>query len=68
MLVLSRKRDQDIVIETPDGQKIVVCVVEIVGNKVRLGITGHKEIKVHRGEVHLAIERQKRLDAQGGVE
>lgn len=53
MLVLSRKRDEKIVI----GENIVVTVVEIRGDKVRLGIEAPSEVPVHRHEVWEAIQR-----------
>lgn len=53
MLVLSRKRDESIVI----GDNIHITVVDIRGDKVRLGITAPKEIPVHRREVYEAILR-----------
>jgi len=55
MLVLSRNRDEQIVI---DG-RITVAVVEIRGDKVRLGIDAPKEVPVHRKEVHESIERER---------
>lgn len=58
MLVLSRKRDESIII----GDNIVITVVDIRGDKVRLGIDVPSEISVHRKEVYLAIQR-KRSDA-----
>ena len=51
MLVLSRKRDERIVI----GDNIVITVVEVRGDKVRLGIVAPKEVPVHRQEVFEAI-------------
>lgn len=51
MLVLSRKKNESIVI----NDDITVTVVEIRGDKVRLGIVAPKEIPVHRQEVHDAI-------------
>ncbi len=54
MLVLSRKRNESILIDN----HIVVTVVEIRGDKVRLGIQAPKEIPVHRAEVHRAIQQQ----------
>lgn len=53
MLVLSRQRDQEIVI----GDNIVVTVIEIRGDKVRLGIKAPAEIPVHRHEVYEQIQR-----------
>jgi carbon storage regulator len=59
MLVLSRKKNEKIMIGS-DGE-IVVTVVEIRGDKVRIGIDAPKEIPVHRQEVYDAIndEMQK---------
>jgi carbon storage regulator len=53
MLVLSRQRDESVVI----GDGIVVTVVDIRGDKVRLGITAPKDVPVHRFEVAEAIRR-----------
>jgi len=51
MLVLSRKKNESIVI----NNDIIVTVVEIRGDKVRLGIVAPKEVPVHRQEVYEAI-------------
>lgn len=56
MLVLSRNRDECIMI----GDNIVVTVVDVRGDKVRLGIQAPTEIPVHRQEVHEAIARENR--------
>ncbi len=61
MLVLSRKRDESIVV----GEDITVTVIEIKGDKVRLGVEAPKEIPVHRREVFEAIQRQKKVDGAG---
>jgi carbon storage regulator len=53
MLVLSRKRDERIVI----GDNIVITVVEVRGDKVRLGIEAPSEVPVHRQEVLDAMRR-----------
>jgi carbon storage regulator len=53
MLVLSRKRDERIVI----GDNIVITVVEVRGDKVRLGIEAPTEVPVHRQEVLEAMKR-----------
>jgi carbon storage regulator len=53
MLVLSRKRDERIVI----GDNIVITVVEVRGDKVRLGIEAPSEVPVHRQEVLEAMKR-----------
>ena len=54
MLVLSRQIDETIMI----GDDIEVTVVDIRGDKVRLGITAPKAIAVHRKEVYEAIKRE----------
>ena len=51
MLVLSRKKDESIVI----NDNITIVVVEIRGDKVRLGIEAPKEVPVHRREVFDSI-------------
>lgn len=56
MLVLTRKRNERIVI----GDDIVITVVEIRGDKVRLGFDAPKEIPVHRQEVYDAIHAEKK--------
>lgn len=53
MLVLSRRRDEKIVI----NHNIVITVVEIRGDKVRLGIEAPSDVAVHRQEVFEAIRR-----------
>lgn len=58
MLVLSRHQDEEIVVETPLG-RMTIGVVEIRGDKVRLGFTAPKEIVVHRSEVAERIARKK---------
>ena len=54
MLVLSRKKDQEIII----GDGIRVIVVGIKGDKVQLGITAPRDVSVHRHEVYEAIQRE----------
>jgi carbon storage regulator len=57
MLVLSRQRDESIMI----GDKVVITIVDIRGDKVRLGIEAPQEVPVHRQEVYEAIKREGRL-------
>jgi carbon storage regulator len=58
MLVLTRQKYESITIG--DGPNMIeVTIVDIRGDKVRLGITGPKGIAVHRREVFDAIQRQK---------
>src|ERR1041384_8293081 len=54
MLVLSRQRDESIII----GDNIVVTIVDVRGDKVRLGIEAPREVSVHRREVYEAIQRE----------
>ena len=56
MLVLSRQRDESIMI----GDNVVVTIVDIRGDKVRLGIEAPHEVPVHRQEVYEAIKRDGR--------
>jgi len=60
MLVLSRHRDESIMI----GDDVVVTIVDIRGDKVRLGINAPQDIPVHRQEVYEAIQRENRGAAQ----
>ena len=55
MLVLSRKKNESIVI----NNDITIVVVEIRGDKVRLGVEAPKEVPVHRREVYDAIKRSE---------
>lgn len=59
MLVLSRRRDEKIVI----GGGIVITIVEVRGDKVRLGIEAPADVPVHRSEVYEAIQRENRRAA-----
>jgi carbon storage regulator len=61
MLVLSRKKNESIVI----NDDITIVVVEIRGDKVRLGVEAPKEVPVHRNEVYEAIRRNQQ-QANGG--
>jgi carbon storage regulator len=54
MLVLSRQRDESIII----GDNVIITVIDIRGDKVRLGIEAPKEVPVHRQEVYDAIQRE----------
>lgn len=64
MLVLSRQRDEATVISTPDGStRISVTVVDVRGDKVRLGIEAPREFAVHRSEVQAAIDRENGVSA-----
>jgi carbon storage regulator len=60
MLVLSRQRDQSIVI----SDNIVVTVVDVRGDKVKLGIEAPQDVTVHRREVYEAILRENQQAAK----
>ncbi len=55
MLVLSRQKDESIII----GDDIEITIVDVRGDKVRLGINAPREIPVHRKEIYEAIQREK---------
>ena len=60
MLVLSRQRDESIKI----GDDIEITVVDIRGEKVRLGINAPAHVPVHRKEVYDAIKRSERIQQE----
>ena len=60
MLVLSRQRDETIMI----GDEVEITIVDIRGDKVRLGITAPAHVAVHRKEVYEAIRREKQALGQ----
>ncbi|MHC4060058.1 MAG: carbon storage regulator CsrA [Planctomycetota bacterium] len=64
MLVLSRTKDESIMI----GDNVEITIVDVRGDKVRLGITAPREISVHRREVYDAIQREKNNKEQDNGE
>jgi len=60
MLVLSRYKDESIMV----GEDVEVMIVDVRGDKVRLGITAPRSIPVHRKEVYEAIQRKKAEETQ----
>ena len=62
MLVLSRQKDESIII----GDDVEITIVDVRGDKVRLGINAPRSISVHRKEIYDAIQREK--EANGGKE
>lgn len=56
MLVLSRNKDESIYI----GDDIVITVVDIRGERIRIGIEAPANIPVHRREIYEQIQREKR--------
>ena len=63
MLVLSRRPNESIVI----NDKIVITVIEIRGDKVRLGIEAPRDVPVHRSEVYTAIQNATEADSVAGI-
>jgi len=55
MLVLSRRKDESIVV----GDNVEIKIVDVRGNKVRLGITAPRAVTVHRKEIYEAIQKEK---------
>lgn len=55
MLVLSRHRNESIQV----GDNITITIVEVRGDKVRIGIDAPNDVSVHRMEVYEAIQREK---------
>ena len=62
MLVLSRRKDESIII----GGQIEITIVDIKGDTVRIGINAPREIDVHRKEVFLAIQQENIAAARSG--
>lgn len=62
MLVLSRKKGEKIVI----GDLVTLVVMDIRGDKVRLGVDAPKEVTVHRREVYDAIQRERGTQRKDG--
>ena len=63
MLVLSRQRDESIMI----GDDVEITVTDVRGDKVKLGITAPRHIPVHRREVYDEIQREKAQKGQLGT-
>ena len=66
MLVLSRYKDQSIYI----GDDIVVTIVDVRGDRIRLGIEAPPDVPVHRQEIYEAIQRENagELESECGVQ
>lgn len=63
MLVLSRKRDQSIMI----GDDIEIVIVDIKGEQVKIGIRAPRDVVIHRKEVYEEIQRENRLAANTSI-
>ena len=58
MLILTRKKNERVMIGDGDDL-ITIMVIDIRGDKVRLGITAPREVEVHREEVYYEIKRKR---------
>ena len=63
MLVLSRKKDESIII----GDDVVITVVDIKGEQVKIGVTAPKSVSIHRKEVYEAIQKENKAAAQANL-
>ena len=63
MLVLSRQRDETIMI----GDNVEITIVDVRGDKVRLGITAPHSVQVHRKEVYDAIREENAIASSAAV-
>lgn len=62
MLCITREREEDTIITTPEGRTIIVKILDIRGNqKVRVGFTADPAVVIHRREVHEAIQREQEI-------
>jgi len=64
MLILSRKKGESLII----GEDVVLTVLDVRGDKIRLGIEAPREIPVHRMEVAEAIAREQQVKAASNPE
>lgn len=64
MLVLSRQKDESIMI----GDDIEITIVDVRGDKVRLGINAPRKVEVHRKEIYLLIQKEKAQQQQQSAE
>lgn len=62
MLVLTRKKDQTIII----NDNIEISILEIQGDQVRLGINAPRNISIHRKEVFLEIQQENKKASETG--
>ena len=64
MLILSRKKDETIIID----DHIEISIVEIKGDQVKIGIKAPRSVKIFRHEVYLAIQEANEAAAKSGTE
>lgn len=63
MLILSRKKDQSIMI----GDNIELTIIEVQGDQVRIGISAPKNVSIHRKEIFLEIQEENKKAACSGM-
>ncbi len=59
MLCLKRSVGEAVICRTPDGTEIRVEVIEIRGDKVRLGVEAPREVTVHREEIQAKVDKEQ---------
>jgi len=64
MLVLSRKRDESIII----GDDITITVVDIRGEQIKIGVTAPKDVSIHRKEVYEAIQEENKAASRSNLQ
>jgi len=64
MLILSRKKDETIIID----DHIEISIVEIKGDQVKIGIKAPRSVKIFRHEVYLAIQEANKAAAKSSTE
>jgi len=64
MLVLSRKRDESIII----GDDVVITIVDIKGEQVKIGVAAPKTVSIHRKEIYEAIQQENRAAANNKIQ
>lgn len=64
MLVLSRKRDESIII----GDEIVITVVDIRGEQIKIGVTAPKDVSIHRHEIYEAIQEENKAASRSNLQ
>lgn len=64
MLALTRKKDESIII----GDDIEIKILEIIGDKVRIGIEAPRDVTIHRQEIYLQIQEENKEAAGNTLE
>lgn len=60
MLVLTRQRGERIMVD----DNIIITIIEVRGDKVRIGIEAPRDVSVHREEIYDEIQRGNRRESQ----